>query len=216
MLLFRFLLTFGLFILLFCIFLFLGLHPFKKHILETQALTEFKAKNRVLGYQTPNFILLAQNILTDHIFSPQELDDPRAGTTYLNFYKKASELFPEYFEMHYLKGVCYAWMGDIAQAKLSLQKALELNPTFFWAYYNLGLLYLKEGEAAAAIKLFSYAQKLPLPLTEKSLYDLQGFQIIWRYMPHAQEYVHRHLEYVHQQISDLSTIKTNQWHPIFF
>ena len=227
---FRFSLTFGLLFLLFLVLLTVGYSPLRNHVIETQRITSLKAKSLVLGYQTPDFKSLAQNLLENHVFNSTELHDYRAGRDYLSFYKKASELFPNNFEFFYMQGICYFWMGDLPSAESNLRQSLQINPVFFWSYYNLGLLYLKNGKIDAAIELFSIARHVTPPITQKFLHDLQAFWIIWRYMPNPESTINSHLQEADQKIDYLllialaiknhSQVKApfdpNQWNPIFF
>ena len=204
--LFRFLGTFGLFFLVFFILWAAYGQVFYKHIVETGQITALKAKSQILGYQTPNFKLLAQDLLETHIFNPGDLNNYENGAHFLSFYKKGSELFPELFEMSYMEGICHFWDGDLPLAEASLRKSLKINPYFFWSNYNLGLLYLKNGQLDAAIALLSIAQKIPPPLTEKWLHDLQAFFIIWKFMPDPQNYIKGSLQKADQRINDLLMI----------
>lgn len=227
---FRFLTTFGILFLLLLILLTVAYNPLKKHILVTQQITALQAKSRVLGYQTPDFKQLAQNLQNGHIFKPYEIDNWRAGTAYLSFFKKGSELFPDLFEMHYMRGICQFWHGDYPSAEASLKESLQINPVFFWSYYNLGLLYLKNGQIDAAIALLSQAQRIPPQLTEKFLHDPEAFQIIWRFMPDPENYIQRHLQQAGLQSRYLLLVALavknhrsadvhfdpNQWNPVFF
>jgi len=227
---FRFSLTFGLLFLLLLVLLTVGYSPLKNHVLETQQITSSKSKSLVLGYQTPDFKSLAKNLLENHSFTSTELTNYRAGTDYLSFYKKASELFPNNFEFFYMQGVCYFWMGDIPRAETSLRQSLQINPVFFWSYYNLGLLYLKNGKIDAAIELFSIARRITPQITQKFLHDLQAFWIIWRYLPNPEIYINGHLQKADQTIDYLLLISLaiknhseanvhfdpTQWNPIFF
>jgi tetratricopeptide (TPR) repeat protein len=226
----RFLLTYGLLFLAILVPLSVYHQPIKKYILETQQITASKAKSQVLGYQTPNFKLLAQDLLNAHVFKPEEMDTYINGRHYLSFYKKGSELFPELFEMPYMLGVCYFWQGDLPSAERSLRQSLQINPVFFWAYYNLGLLYLKSGQFDAAIALFSRAREIPPPLTLKLLHDIQAFFIIWGYMPDPQGYINVQLQKADEQIKYLLMVSLacknhhaadvhfdpDQWNPVFF
>ena len=119
----RFLMTYGLLFLLGLGIVLFAYSPLKKHIEATQLLTSIKAKNQILGYQTPDFKQLAIDILQGHIFSANDLDtrtNNAHNLPYLPFYEKAADLFPDSFEMHYFKGVCYLWMGKSVQARESL------------------------------------------------------------------------------------------------
>jgi len=226
----RFCLTLGLLLLLILVTLTTAYQPLKNHIIETQQDTSYISKSRVLSYQTPDFKLLAENILAGHVFSPLELDTWQGGTHYLSFYQKGAELFPELFEMHYMQGICHFWMGDLPSAESSLRQSLEINPVFFWTYYNLGLLYFKSGQIDAAIALLTRAQNIPPPVTKKFLHDFQTFAIILQYMPDSEHYIDTHLEKAEQQTNDLLMLaiaiknhrKTDihfdpsQWNPVFF
>jgi tetratricopeptide (TPR) repeat protein len=226
----RFGLTFGLFIVAILIPLIIFKQAIKENILETQQYTSSKAKSQILGYQTPEFNKLAQDLLNHHVFVSNELDNYRAGTGYLSFYRKGVELFPELFELYYMQGICQFWMGDYDSAQLSFRKSLEINPVFFWSYYNLGLLYLKTGHIDAAIALLSRAREIPVAITVKFLSQLEAFQIIWKFMPDPSSYIRNRLEEANQNINYLLLIALavknqrasevhfdpNQWHPIFF
>lgn len=228
--LFRFGLTYGLLLLLAIILLTVAYRPLKSHVLETRQITSLQAKSRILGYQTPDFRLLARDLLENHVFKPDELNNKANGTGYLFFYAKASELFPDEFEMFYMRGICQFWMGDLPSAEASLRKSLEINPVFFWSYYNLGLLYLKTGNIDAAIALFSRAQHIPPGLTKKFLHDLQAFEIIWRFMPDPENYINNQLQKAKQQtdafvqtafvLKDHAAAQAHadldQWNPVFF
>jgi len=215
----RFLMTYGLLFLLSIDIVLFAYRPLENHIITAQQLTSYKAKNAILGYQTPDFKRLSNNILNGNHFTSYELENYHIDAhylPYLPFYEKASGLFPESFEMHYFKGVCYLWMGNTQDAKASLETALQINPTFFWTYYNLALLYLKEGQVAPAIKLLSYAQKLPIAFSEKAIFELQAFRIIWMYMPNPGKYIHEHLIEKYKEINNLQSSDIQQWCPIFF
>ena len=217
--LFRFSMTYGLLLLLgLCLTLF-AYAPFKNHIIQTQRITAFKAKNSILGYQTPDFKHLAAYILAGHLFTSEDLINYRPDAhylAYLPFYEKAATLFPDSFEMHYFKGVCYLWIGDLAQAKSSLERSLEINKTFFWTYYNLALTDLRIGDANTAFKLLAMAQNLNPLLTEKAMFELEAFRIIWSFIPVPGDYIHHHLVDMHEQIDHLNLTEIEQWHPIFF
>jgi tetratricopeptide (TPR) repeat protein len=225
----RFLSTFGLLSLLLIVLSTAAYKPLKDHIVQTQQMTAWTAKSRVLGYQTPDFKQLAKNLFNDHVFKPREVNDHRAGTNYVSFYKKGVELFPELFEMYYMQGICYFWMNDLPLAEASLQQSLKLNPGFFWSYYNLGLLYLKTGQIDAAVLLFTAAKNIPPEITKKTIYDLQAFNIIWRYMSEPENYINRRLHEADLQINYFLLVALavknhqnavhfdpNQWDPVFF
>jgi tetratricopeptide (TPR) repeat protein len=226
----RFAATYGLFVLTIIFPLIIFYKPLQKHVLETQLYSSMIAKSRVLGYQTPDFKQLAQDLLNNHIFKPEEINAWDTGQHYLSFFQKGTELFPELFEMHYMLGICQFWTGDLPAAESSLRQSLDINPMFFWSYYNLGLLYLKTGHIDAAITLLSEAKKIPPPITGKILHDLQAFEIIWKYMPDPQTYINNHLQEANQQIDYLLLVALaiqnhhalnlpfdpNQLEPVFF
>ena len=193
--------------------------PSKDHIIETQATTAIKARNLILGYQTPDFQRLAYDILNQQLFTSDELQNYRIDDhylPYLPFYEKGSELFPDSFEMYYFKGVCYLWLGRLEEAKDSLHKALVINPYFFWTYYNLALLYLRDGQPTPAIHLLSIAENLPIETTESAIREIQAFAIIWFYMTEPQIYIHQHLIAAYQQVMNPQMTDIQQWHPVFF
>ena len=226
----RFCLTYGLLFLAVILPVTVYYQPLKQYIDDTQQRTSSMAKSRTLGYITPDFKQLAQNILEGHVFKPEELDAWADRHRYLSFYKKGAELFPNLFEMYYMEGVCQLWMGDSASAEASLRQSLQINPVFFWSYYNLGLLYLKNGQTDSAIALFAQAKQIPIPITAKILHDIQAFYTVWLNMPDPENYINGHLQQANRQINYLMmvalAIKNNraadahfdpdQWNPVFF
>lgn len=228
--LFRFCLSYGLLCLIVLVPVTVYYQPLKKYVVDTQEITALKAKSQVLGYQTPNFQLLAQDLLEGHVFKPEEFTTWTGGAHYLSFYQKGSELFPDLFEMHYMLGICHFWMGDLPDAETALRKSLQINPVFFWSYYNLGLLYLKAGQVDAAIALLSRAKAIPPQLTIKFLHDFQAFYIILKYMPDPEGYINGRILQADKQIDYLLLIALaiknnhgadvhfdpNQWNPVFF
>jgi len=210
--------TYGLFLLLALATALFAYRPLRQHILDTQALTDAGAKNRVLGYQTPDFESLAKNIFTEYNFTPYDIEKYRltgSELPYLSFYQQGAEFFPDLFEMHYFKGICYLWLGQLDKAKASLERSLELNPSFFWTYYNLALIYLKAEQPIPALKMLSFAKQIPLEPTEEAIHTVQAFQIIWRYMPDP-NYIHSHLLKVRDQIEHAQSEEIQQWRPVFF
>jgi tetratricopeptide (TPR) repeat protein len=217
-------------LLILSIFLIFNFKPLKEHILSMQQITDFKAKSRVLGYQTPDFKELAQVIYSGKVLKPAEYDNYRKGMHYLSFYNKGSELFPNLFEMHYLKGVCYASMGEHLEARRSLEEALRLNPAFLWTYYNLAILYLNAGNIDRSLELLSAAQNIPPAISAQLLYELQGFNIILRYLPSPEDYVKTSLEKCIKRMHELFlaaliikknslstfTLDSSQWRHLFF
>ncbi|MEI8010967.1 MAG: tetratricopeptide repeat protein [Candidatus Omnitrophota bacterium] len=212
----KFIFSYGLLGALLSVTLLLFPKPIQAHLTHMQELTAWNAKNKILGYQTPDFSPLASQILNNHAFTPANTDNPQSAY-YLDFFVKGAELFPEKFEMHYMKGVCLFWAGNIAEAENAFRESLKRNPFFFFTYYNLGLLHAQNGRHDTALKLFEAAKAMPPELTLNALLSLQAFQIIWRYMPQPQQHMINRINAIRQQLNRNNTneeIKT--WHPAFF
>lgn len=208
--------TYGLFLALLSSVILWNLKPLQNHITQMQEMTAWNAKNKILGYQTPDFGPLASHILNNYPLTPESANNP-LRPDYLDFYVQGAELFPEKFEMHYMKGVCLLWAGNIPEAEKAFKESLERNPFFFYTYYNLGLLYAQNGQHPTALKLFTIAQSIPPEPTLNDLLSLQAFQIIWRYMPQSPQHMINHINTIRQQLNNNSSneeIKT--WHPVFF
>ncbi len=164
------------------------------HLHEQKTYTSTNAKSRILGFQTPNFTILAKWLYTKTPIAPNQINDRLQGQFFLMFYEKAAALYPDSFEMHHCLGFCQLIAGDTAKAKASFIASLKINPTFIYSYYNLAIILLQEGNLPMAKQMLATALSLDPSLTIKPILEQQAFTIIWRFFPKPETYIAEQLK----------------------
>ena len=108
---------------------------------------------------TMNFTNLAQVSL-----DPQQLRQDEF-TSYVSFFEKFVEFFPQNAEVHALLGFCRHYLGNNKNAIKNYHNAAILVPDDFWFSYNLGLILFKENNFKEAQKFFKQAARANLKKT---------------------------------------------------
>lgn len=78
----------------------------------------------------------------------------------ISYLKKATELYPNFFEAWFNLALAYKGMGDFADAIFAYKKAIEIEPENPTPYFNLATLYESLNETHKAIEYFEHAYKL--------------------------------------------------------
>ena len=117
--------------------------------------------------------ILKDNYLTgDRNFKlGEEFEKEKQLDKAIFYYKKALELQPDYWNIHYRLGRVYfkkkLWLDSIAQ----YQTSIELNPDFLWNYYNLARNYEHTKQYEQAI--YNYIKALEIEFKAEIKRDLE-------------------------------------------
>jgi len=122
--------------------------PFFSTLIMQRKKAIILAKAFKLNHEIPSLTLLARYI------NGQEENGAKVAESYMDYYKKVVESFPQFSEGQGLLGFCHYYAGAEQEAMLSLARAITLNPNIFWHYYNLGAIYFNQGQYEKSINVF--------------------------------------------------------------
>lgn len=86
--------------------------------------------------------------------------DKRMMSSYVFFYKKMVEYFPQEADAYILLGYCHYYLDEEATAIKMFEEAMRLEPNLFWVPYNLGIIYYYQGEYEKALEYTDKALKI--------------------------------------------------------
>ena len=78
----------------------------------------------------------------------------------ISLYKKAIEVYPRHFRLHYELGQLLKKSQSFAEAISSYQKTISLNPQWFKPYYDLGQIAVEQNNLELAIDYYQQAINL--------------------------------------------------------
>jgi serine/threonine protein kinase len=96
----------------------------------------------------------------------------KSAASALQDFRRACQMDPENFEVHFEMGRLFTEMKKYREAILSYQKAIEINPDFPDAHFNLGYLYFTKKAHILAAEEFEVVVKLKPQYLKDAYYNL--------------------------------------------
>ena len=106
------------------------------------------AKDRGTEAQQKQYMVYADSIQKGHEYLERKEYEQAS-----DYFKKATEMRPDYAEAHYLLGDCLCRLERREQALASYQRAIELQPNSGWYRYRLGAALYELKRSDDAIKV---------------------------------------------------------------
>ena len=146
----------------------------------------FLASNVIVDYEKIKFnmqIRVLNSIMPNSFASlikataPEKKHNDTEIVSYIRFYQRVVDFFPEQADARAMLGFCYFHREDISRAMANYQKAFEINKDVFWTNYNLGILYVlthQDKEAEVYLKRATVAD------SQKTLNFILTSNVIYR------------------------------------
>jgi len=96
----------------------------------------------------------------------------RSASSALEDFRRACQMNPQNYEIHFEMGRVLTEMGKYRAAALSYQKAIEINPDFPDTHFNLGYLYFKKKAYLMAAEEFETVVKLKPQYMKDAYFNL--------------------------------------------
>ncbi|MFX1302152.1 MAG: tetratricopeptide repeat protein [Promethearchaeota archaeon] len=78
----------------------------------------------------------------------------------LKIFKRITDLSSNNYRAHYNLGIAYYNLGEMENAKNSLETALKIKPDYKYCFYNLGLIYEAIENYEEALKNYEHALEI--------------------------------------------------------
>jgi tetratricopeptide (TPR) repeat protein len=159
-------------------------NPVVVDMVKEHDLAEQKSKIMAISYYYPYFPYYAGIVAGREQPKKEWMEGYYLGRPYIfqDYYRMASDLFPEIDAPHFLLGYCDYYMGDLDTARAQFEKTVDLNPYFFWSYYDLGVIYFQQRDYYKSAVILNKALSLRKEYTLEILHQSAFYMQIWRYL----------------------------------